>query len=232
MTPSRAHSFVFRLLTFLRHLPFGLSAIRSRPRGLSYFRTQHPRANPGIVRPKSPPLSHRRGVSLVEMLIVISVATVIVGTCTTMLHLLLRTERDQTRAMRMAVTMSRLSQLFRDDVHGATRGAIVSPAGASPRLTLSLADAREIVYSAEGAFLQRVENRQGTEVHRDTFHFPAGSKGRFEEEPSPRLMRLAIDVAAPIPHQMPEGRTPLAPPRTLQIEALLNRDGRFAGRER
>jgi prepilin-type N-terminal cleavage/methylation domain-containing protein len=175
--------------------------------------------------------AQRRGVSLVELLIVISVATVIVGICVTTIHVLLRSERDQSRAVRTAVTLSRLTEVFRDDVHATSNAEIVSHEAQPSRLTLSDADGRQIGYSADGHLLQRVETARGAEIHRDTFHFPSGSTMRFERDESPRLVRMIIDVAAALPHEMPEGRTRSAPPRTLLIEALPDRDHRYAGRK-
>ncbi len=175
--------------------------------------------------------SLRRGVSLVELLIVISVATVIVGICVTTIHVLLRSERDQSRAIQTAVTISRLSEVFREDVHAASQGELLAVEGQPPRLMLTGADGRKIVYSASEHVAERVETASGTPVHRDLFHFPSGSAVRLERDETPRLVRIAIDIAAALPHQMPEARNRLAPPRTVSIEALLDRDHRFAGRE-
>lgn len=172
----------------------------------------------------------RRGVSLVELLIVISVATVIVGICATTIHLLLRSERDQSRALRTAATLSRLSEVFREDVHATSKAVIEAVDGKAAHLTLTDADGRQIVYLPEENRLQRIETARDVEVHRDTYHFPSGTSVRVETDESPRMVRVAIDVAAAIPHQMPEGRNRLAPSRTVLIEALSNRDHRFAGR--
>lgn len=176
------------------------------------------------------PLRERRGVSLVELLIVISVSSVIIGVCVTTIHVLLRSERDQARAMRTAVTLSRLTEVLRQDVHATSNAAIVADEGKPAHLTLGDADGRQIVYTADEHLLQRAETTNGEETHRDTYHFPTGTTSRFERDEATGLVRLVIDVAPPHPDRMPQARTKTAGPRTLWIEAVSNRDRRFAGR--
>lgn len=174
----------------------------------------------------------RRGVSLVEILIVVTIAGVILLVSMTTIHLLLRAEREQARAVWMAVTVSRLEQVFREDVHASLAEPLVPQAEALPRLTLAADDGRAIAYIADDHVLERVESRSGAESHRDQFHFPPGTRIRFESDESPRLVRLVLDVAAAESDRMPQrgADRPGPPPRSLTIEALARRDSRFSGR--
>ncbi|HTI51907.1 MAG TPA: prepilin-type N-terminal cleavage/methylation domain-containing protein [Planctomycetaceae bacterium] len=173
----------------------------------------------------------RRGVSLIEVLIVVTVASVVVGVSVTMLHLILRSERDQSRAIRTTVTLSRLTEVFRADVHASTELKVTPPETGPATLHLADGAGRDIVYTADEHLLRRVETAQGAEVHRELFHFPPGSAIRFEREESPPLARVMVDVAAPFPQHLPEQRTRVAPRRTFTIEAIANRDQRFARRQ-
>lgn len=224
-------SLSFLVLSFLRHLSFGRSVGSRSFSGSTKLENQMSKERQKKQNQKLTKPFARRGVSLVELLVVIFVATVIVGICVTTIHVLLRSERDQSRAVRTAVTLSRLTEVFREDVHATSIAEIVSNDAQPRRLTLSDADDRQIVYSSDEHLLQRIEKSHGAEIHRDTFHFPSGSTIRLENDDSPRLVRLIIDVAAALPHQMPEGRTRSAPPRTLLIEAIPDRDQRYAGRK-
>jgi prepilin-type N-terminal cleavage/methylation domain-containing protein len=181
-------------------------------------------AAPGRVR------HTRRAVTLVEIMVVLSVASVVMGVAITMLHLLLRSERDHARAIRTTITLSRLTETFRADSHASeTPTRVVSDAGAEG-LILAGASGREVAYSAKEHVIQRVESASGVEEHRDLFHFPPGSKIRFELEESPPIARVVIDVASPRPESNPEQSSRGARRRTFSIEAVVGRDQRFARR--
>jgi prepilin-type N-terminal cleavage/methylation domain-containing protein len=177
----------------------------------------------------------RAGVSLVELLVVISIAGVIIGVSMLLLHTLLRTERDQTRSVRSSLTLSRLSRMFREDVHSSESIEIINgTVETRDRLTMTSRRGNEISYSADEHVLERVEQAGGAEIHRDLFHLPPGSAYRFERDTAPDIVRVAIEIAAAIPDHFPEaarGKDRRPPPRSLAIEALLGRDHRFSGRQ-
>jgi hypothetical protein len=161
------------------------------------------------------------------MIVVISISSVIIGVCSTTLHLLLRSEREQAREVRTTVAISRLSQVFREDVHAATECNIIGEEG-KPRMELAAADGRRIVYSADEHLIHRAESRGGAEVHRDAFHFPPGTESRFERNGEPPVARLVLDLGAELPDSTPRALVRTARRRTVSIEAVPNRDQRFA----
>src|SRR5262245_32588554 len=97
----------------------------------------------GATSPKGGP-TNRRGVSLIEMIVVISISSVIIGVCSTTMHLLLRSEREQSREVRTTVAISRLSQVFREDVHAAQKCQVV--AEGKPHMELTAPGGRRILY--------------------------------------------------------------------------------------
>jgi prepilin-type N-terminal cleavage/methylation domain-containing protein len=178
-------------------------------------------------RPRS-----RRGVSLIELLIVISIGSVIVGTCVTTMHLLLRVERDQERALRQSVILSRVRKLFSDDVHSGTTAALGDVATDGARLTLEGLDGRRVIYSAEEHTLTREEISNDQPAHADQFHFSPGTVLSFTRDES--FVRLEISIPAGVPDgrsshdaARSQGRPPM---RLLTIEAFLDRDRRYERR--
>jgi prepilin-type N-terminal cleavage/methylation domain-containing protein len=188
------------------------------------------RRKPGRVR------RARRGVSLIELLIVISIGTVIIGLCVTTMHVLLRVERDQARSLRSAMVLSRVRQLFADDVHRGAKAKIETGDGDKRLLEVAVEGAGRVVYSAGEHVLQREELDGEQLKHRDEFHFPPGTAFHFEQEPEPSIVRLNIEIAAAVPDEFSDrtrgkpGKGP--PPRTVSIEARLSRDRRFSRGER
>lgn len=178
----------------------------------------------------------RRGVSLIELLIVISIGTVIIGLCVTAMHVLLRVERDQARSLRSAMVLSRVRQLFADDVHRGATAKIETGDGDKRQLEVAIEGAGRVVYSAGEHVLQREEFEGEQLKHRDEFHFPPGAAFYFEQEQEPSIVRLNIEIAAAVPDEFLDrtrgkpGKGP--PPRTVSIEARLSRDRRFSGGER
>lgn len=174
---------------------------------------------------------NRRGVSLVELLIVISVASVIVGLCAKTIHVLLRTERDQARALRTTVTVSRLAEVFRDDVHESLDAEIVAAENQPLRLMLNDRSGGEVTYTFDAHQLHRQETAANRGAHRDTFYLPPGSTARVDKPDSAPRVRITLDLPSARPDDMPAPRRPTSPPRVLSIEATLGFDRRFAGRE-
>jgi prepilin-type N-terminal cleavage/methylation domain-containing protein len=171
-----------------------------------------------------------RGVTLVEVLIVISVASAVMGVAITLLHLLLRSERNHSRAIHTTVTLSRLTEVFRTDAHAATK-ITVTPAGKSgAELKLADASGGDVVYTANEHVLNRVETAQAAVAHRDGFHFPPGSEIRFERDERLSLARIVIELAPRQPQAMPGTPGRAARGQAFTIEAAVDRDRRFARR--
>lgn len=191
-------------------------------------------ANPRGRRINSATGGARRGVSLIELLIVISIGGVVVGLCATTMHLILRVERDQARAVRLTAVLSRIRQLFSNDVHGAVLAEIKPGDTDKSQLQLAEDGPGRVVYSADEHILRRERFAGERLEHRDEFHFPLGTRIHFEQEERPRIARLDLEIAAAVPDDFPDrdrGKSSaVRPPRSLAIEALLDRDRRHSRR--
>src|SRR5579863_5938808 len=110
----------------------------------------------------------RAGVSLVEMLIVITVAAVMVGLAVTTIHLLLRAEHEATSAARYASSVTRLAHAFRDDIHFALQ--VELPAAESEQSVVLVASAGgggQVRYELDGNLATRIALGGPDGAHRD-----------------------------------------------------------------
>jgi prepilin-type N-terminal cleavage/methylation domain-containing protein len=114
----------------------------------------------------------RRGMTLIEMLVVVTGAAVMLGLCVVTLQLLLRLETDARAKLTATSAIDRLAGEFRADVHAATE--------AKPGLLLTIAPTRLVSYKPTMAGLIRTETEAGKTVRRDEFSLGSGLAARFE----------------------------------------------------
>lgn len=134
----------------------------------------------------------RRGKTLIEMLLLISVLSVILATTAATLIALMKTDRQLRRDLDQQTTLARLGEKFRADAHSAASCQL----GAACDLTLP--DGRVVRYEVRSGQVVR-EVRQGEQVqHRDTFYLPETAAITFHQpaESESRLVQLRI---APMP---------------------------------
>lgn len=155
--------------------------------------------------------ARRRGASLVEMLVVVSLMSIVLGTVVVTLHSMFRADQQTRTAIERQGTTTRLALHVREDVHAA-RDARLSAADqdSAPSLTLELDDNSSIEYGLGGQGIDRLERRGDQIVHRDTFRLPAVDRVRWE----------IIELSG-----QPAVRMSLA--ANVQIEAVVARDRRF-----
>lgn len=134
----------------------------------------------------------RRGKSLIEMLIVIGVFSVVLGTTATTLVALFKTDRQVRRDLHQLTTLARLNTRFRTDAHAAAACQV------DQGCTFTLSGERSVRYFHEGQKLHRqVLNGQAVE-HRDAFTLPDSAVVLFAQptEQSGKLVRLTIRAKA------------------------------------
>ena len=153
----------------------------------------------------------RPGKTLIEMLVLITILSVIMGVVATTLVALFKTDRQVLRDLDQLAALSRLGNKFRSDAHTAESCQV----GESCQLTL--ADGRVVHYSVAPRRIAR-EVRRGEEVlHHDAFSLPEAAAVRFElpAESGGRLVRLTIAA------QDDSDRSFMTPVRPAVIEAAV-----------
>src|SRR4051794_4375248 len=139
---------------------------------------------------------NRRGVSLAELLLVMSSFTVILATSGVLLHRVMRID-TQSRAFADAErACTRLSHQFRQDVHEATAAEL-----SASRLTkglflrLLLPNNRTIEYGREQDRILRTVRTAEKIVARDEFAFESTAVLTIDQSQSPN--RIVLSIATP-----------------------------------
>ncbi|MEI8017920.1 MAG: prepilin-type N-terminal cleavage/methylation domain-containing protein, partial [Schlesneria sp.] len=115
----------------------------------------------------------RRGVSLIEMVVVISMLTVVIGLVGMTFHLLLRSEKLVTQSFVTERTISRLAIQFRDDVHQSETGVLTGGTeNDKPTLTLGNTSGSQIRYLVTADGLVRLLETHDRVTARDDFRLP------------------------------------------------------------
>lgn len=156
----------------------------------------------------------RRGMTLVETMVVMTAVAAMLGTCAVMMGLAMRLHADGLAAFERSGTLDRLSARFREDVHAARSAAMD---GRTLRLT---PDADQLIeYRVdEGGGLSRVVVQQGKDAAREPYRSPggAGATFGFREADGRRFAVLTVDLRA--------RRDRIDPDRTASFEALVGRN--------
>ncbi|MCA9016173.1 MAG: hypothetical protein KDA77_12645 [Planctomycetaceae bacterium] len=134
------------------------------------------------------------GVSLVEVVVAMGIATILMGISMTTMHTVLRAERETSKAAWLGSSFHRFSRLMRSDIHAATSLNFQDgTAESSPQLTIQKTGDEVVKYRIEGHRIFRVVTRKDQRVHQDTFHLPEGSHAYFFQQPRLNQAGIAID---------------------------------------
>ena len=162
-------------------------------------------------------MNRRRGFSLIEMLVVISVGSVLLGVTVSVFHLLFRMEHTARQYVHQSAVTAQLADRFRRDVHQAVDAAAADDDAGQ----LTLSPGHTIVYQPRPGELVRIERIDGADRHRETFSLPPETAVSMEipDGDGPRLIRLRL---------VPQGLGGPVAGREICIEALLASDHRYA----
>ncbi len=174
-----------------------------------------------------PSQSARRGYSLIELLVVITSVTVILGLCAVTIQALMRVNGDAQARLSASATFARLASQFRADVHGSDEVQLTpaSPAGSNPAdakvpagLKLTRGPNVVIQYEARNGRVARDESIAGKRSRHESYLVGKGNVVVFErrEEGSRPFIVMAMSRVT--------GREPLEPPQPLEVLALQGKD--------
>jgi type II secretory pathway pseudopilin PulG len=160
----------------------------------------------------------RRGKTLIEMLILMTVLSVVLASVSLVLLGAFKTDRQLRRDLAQQTSLARLASRFRSDVHAAATCQV------GDSCELSLTDGRVVRYGFAGQRISREVRRGQTLEHQDAFILPDTAAVRFEQPEAfgGRLVRATISAKADA------DKAHLTPVRPAAIEAAL---GIAAGRK-
>ncbi|QDT00791.1 PulJ/GspJ family protein [Adhaeretor mobilis] len=174
---------------------------------------------------------HRsRGFTLVELLISISVGSVLLGLAINMVSRTMRVESGTRTQSQVERTALRLSRQFRSDVHQATSITFIVQqtqlaSKQAPTLQLEVPGQGPITYQVQPAGLIRLQQRmdaktQQNQAYHDLYAFPQDYQVQFTELAEPARAVLTL---------LKETHLVGVPPQVrLHVEAVL---GRFLGND-
>jgi type II secretory pathway pseudopilin PulG len=163
----------------------------------------------------------RRGITIIEVMIVVTVVTMLLAVCAVSIQLLMRLNADVQGRFNATVALDRLARQVRADSHASATAQIVGdeknkarPAG----LRLVFEADHTVTYQSADGGMVRTESRGGKVIRHETYALPRGNVGRFElrDESSRRLVVLVMARVA-----NPNKPEPLRP---LEIVALQGKD--------
>jgi type II secretory pathway component PulJ len=168
-------------------------------------------------------MTSRRGVSLIEVLVVITTGTIIVGLVVGMLRSLVVAYRASEGHLVRSEAVGRLSESFRTDVRSAATVEFVEEDGAT-RLALTGDDGRRIEFRAAGQAVIRIEHAQGAASRREKFAMPTDSAIRFEIQPDDETTTVILVITRT------QARSHGGPSHEFHAVATLGRDRRFVAK--
>jgi prepilin-type N-terminal cleavage/methylation domain-containing protein len=182
-------------------------------------------------------MNQRRGASLLEMMVAISVMGVVLSMIGTVFHRLFQSEQVSARAALLERTTARLADQYRRDVHAARSVHRVQTADEQrPVLELigATGDASRVVYTGGKDKVRReAVSTDGTTTResyrlpdcRISFPEPAGDTTE-DSEKAPRMITLRIERPHSTSTSVPQVQRPM---HALTIDAELGRDDHLSG---
>jgi prepilin-type N-terminal cleavage/methylation domain-containing protein len=159
----------------------------------------------------------RRAFTLIEMIIVLTVGSVLTGIAVSLLVVLLRAERSGSEHVENSTVIGCLADQFRRDVHAATKPPEINGHG-----IVRFASGGPVVqYTIDGRDVRREKIMADKSVgRREEYRLPKDWTAAVETDATtkPAIVRLTVgpqDAALRSAHE-------------IRVEAVLGRDGRFA----
>ncbi len=161
----------------------------------------------------------RRGVTLIEMIVVMTGVAAMLGLTVLMLQLLLRLDGDSRARLDSASMLARLAEQFRRDVHGAGAARLVEQPPRPAGLRIEPGPDRAIEYQVKGqGRVIRVESIKGKVVRSESYEIARGGPIglALRQEGGRRFATLTVDRQAAKNHT--------DPPRLFEILAQVGRN--------
>lgn len=135
----------------------------------------------------------RAGVTLIELIVVMTVLSVVRLSITTVLYTLYRADHRLRDDLQCEFAMDRLANRLRLDAHSATSANLLDLAEGGHELVLSIADERNVHYGLSDEGVYRIVRKGAAILHQDVFlvgHATADWELRSTEDPSLIVLTL------------------------------------------
>ncbi len=155
-----------------------------------------------------------RGVTLIEMMVVVSVLSVLIGLCAVTIQLLMKVGADAHSRREAASALGRLAEQFRADAHAAESAEIRPPSG----LRLMANRGTVIEYAARDGRVTRTQTGAGPTPRHETFDLGPDGTLAFDRRDEEGRPFLALIVGKKSRAGRPD------PPRPEEVVALIGKD--------
>jgi len=158
----------------------------------------------------------RRGYTLIETIVAMTIGAVVVGIAVGMLHMLLRTEQTGRDRVAQARILARLAEQFRSDVGAAVRQI---PGARPGEWQFALTGDGVVTYRALTGEVRWDQRMAGKLVRQESYVLPSGGSAAItvQDAAAPAVANLVITQNGP----------PRAAGREMRITAVLGKDHRF-----
>jgi hypothetical protein len=173
--------------------------------------------------PRGQPLGRRarRGITIIEVVVLMTGVATMLGLCAVTIQALFRVGGEGQARLSAAAALDRLAGQFRADVHACDQAVLGTKAegqpardGAAANLRLTLGPGLVVTYEAREGRVARVESGAGAGPRRESYHLVPGAVVRFEarDEGPRRFLALVLTRRT--------ARGAVDPPRPLEVLAL------------
>ena len=175
-------------------------------------------------------MRRRRAISLVELLALMSGASLVLGLSASLVHQAMRSQSQTRYFFDVERNAQRLSRQFRQDVHGASEASVLDAGSDEQRVfQLRLPEGKTVEYRRDAEKTVRVvTSPTGEPMWREYFSFGTFPELEVTEVESPPGWMLSVVAVPPTPSV--NGSSPRvnirAAPVRLRVVATLGRDNR------
>ena len=163
----------------------------------------------------------RRGLSLIEMLVVITASAMIIGLIVGVIQMLIRADRTARDHLVRSAAVNQLSRSLTQQVRAAVKADCVQR-DETATLQLKLGDDADVEFQSRTDTVIRTDREAGQVRRQEKYTLPARSEARFEV----RVEGMTTTVSLEVLQRRGQGQD--GPVRELRVDATLGRDYRFA----
>jgi hypothetical protein len=169
----------------------------------------------------------RRGISLIELLVVMSSVSIVLGLCAVTIQLLFRLNADGHARLSASASFARLATQFREDIHACDDVAILpaakgvtKPGDPKAVANLRLTDGAQMVitYEARDGRVARVAPAAGKMSGHESYVVGKGNVVTFEHRDEGSLRFVVMIMSRQV------GKGQIEPPRPIEVLALQGKD--------